>query len=312
MKEKRINKYYSACYPSHIEIASRFKNENGDRNENYIHDLLANYERKQEAEIYQKNSLESDIHKRLKQENKLICMFFSDVFKLYDAVCDYKNTRNRNIINRINRYEFDVEQRFIDLDYHSLFIARLVDENRIKEAVEVKRFLDNNFKNLVNHFSSYLGIKLKESPLKRKVLSYQKQLESSINFEELKALGSEKISNINQNSNSENSNKEVFSVKVWCYAFYYWEKYSEKKTIKDKIEHFLECFDVKTQNGEKASPLNFKNTFYKVKKELRFETSTKPEQILINLQNILKILPVNSKPFNDAKKEINYCKEELD
>lgn len=247
MKEKRINKYYSTCYPSHIEIARRFKNENGDRNEYYIYDLLANYEREQEAEINQKNSLESDIHKRLKQENKLICMFFSDVFKLYDAVCDYKNTSNRNIINCINRCEFDVEQRLNDLDYHSLFIARLVEENRIKEAIEVKRFLDNNFKNLVNHFSSCLGIKLKESPLKRKVLSYCDSVSKSINHDEVKIISHFRDSNSEQNSGNDYVSESLIT--------------NEEKNLKSIIEDYYSFFLEEDNNKKlnRLSDLDFKN-----------------------------------------------------
>lgn len=314
MKEKRINKYYKTCYPSNIEIARHFKNEKGIKNENYIFDLLTEYERQQEAEIRELRELESDVSERLVQENRLICMFFSDVFKLYDAVCDYKRTSNTNIINRINRCELEIEQRFSYLNYHNAFIIHLVNKNRFNEAIVVKRFIEQNFENLVNHFNSLLGVNLKESPLKKKVLSYQKQLKDSIDYQELKLLSSTNKNLNSQNSNSTILEDEVFSVKDWCFVFYYVEC-NLKGNKKEKVEKFIEERKIKNQYKEIVSSQSFLNKYYEVRKELKGEDSTtrvQPQEIIKKIEKILPLLKVNSKPYKTANKDINYFKGELE
>lgn len=193
MKEKRINKYYKTCCHSSIEIATTFKNDDGSKNPYYFYDALLQYKTFQDKTIDDINGVESDIKKRLKEENINFNILFTNVLKLYGYVCKYKSIpiNENKPTTWIYLTESAVEQNFSLLNFHRSFINELVNDDRVKEAIQVKRFLLENFKGLLNHFENSIRIRLEESPLAEKVLKYEESMSNSINYKELDLLNKE-------------------------------------------------------------------------------------------------------------------------
>ncbi|MBE7671705.1 hypothetical protein F7649_11350, partial [Tenacibaculum piscium] len=187
-KEEKVKEYYRNCYPSNIDYKSKVREENGNKNDWYFRELTLECYNLWNKEVDKNITFSEETKKYLKIENRQLHYLFNDIFKLFYRVCVFEETPTGEVksINPIFRAEYDIEQCFSNIDFHSLFINTLIENKQYNEAIAVKNYQLTRINTVITNSKQLFGISLLKSPLAEYFTNYISSLKEAINTDEIK------------------------------------------------------------------------------------------------------------------------------
>lgn len=185
-QQNDIDKYFQSYIPQYLKRSTNKSNEDGSANPLFYGIITSDLLQQRDRELSLKENLK-ERHELLYEYNIKLFYLTRHIVQLFIAVNKYSNSPNSGITS-IKIKESHVLDSVERINEYSQIIRFNVVDNEIDIALKIREYCIVMFDNWIFLLKTQFGIDIYKSPLKTHFEKVKKELQNSINIEELKLM----------------------------------------------------------------------------------------------------------------------------